>query len=325
MVAPPEYPPDLYYGSKPLNIRFRTTEGGRRQHFCLNNRTLHLTDEQFTHGTYETGALLGTFCREFCSPGRVKDHSPCPAFVDNYMVGTENKGLATVEPGRWVAFDKCPGVGALLDMTETPEERELLRTYLEDKSGQESKWRDELISEWNECWHLIPEGWGVHSRREKFDRVMWSTMRFPALIPQVWLNWLSQASAEEQRRLDENPSRVDFAAFWRGKRHIVEIDGPSHYATAVGSDGYRVDEREYARNLKIARSLTKDGWVLTRIARIEIRDVMEMDALVADLEAYRYLDVLPFHHERIANYRWGLRDLDWVDVDRAYSTDDIPF
>ena len=74
--------------------------------------------------------------------------------------------------------------------------------------------------------------------------------------------------------LDENPSRVDFVSFVNGTGHLIEIGGPSHYAAYDEvTYSYRVDEMAYARNLKIARSLASEGWVLTRIARVEIRDV----------------------------------------------------
>ena len=50
----------------------------------------------------------------------------------------------------------------------------------------------------------------------------------------------------EQKKLEDNPSRVDFMAFCDGERHIIEIDGPSHYAT-LDAGTYVVDERAYAR------------------------------------------------------------------------------
>lgn len=327
MSGPPDYPPDLFYGNKPLDLRFRVAKGGSRQYFCLNNETLHLDDKQFDDGTYVMGSLLSSFCTKHCVARRAgTPHMPCPAFGASYKVGVENKGLATVEPHAMVAFEKCAGVQALLDLTETKEERFLLLNYMQDKSGDEGTWRRDLIEKWNACWSRIPEGFGPGSRRAKFDQVMWWTMRFPALIPQVWLNWLHSASAEEQRRLDDNPSRVDFVAFWAGERHIIEIDGPSHYASYNETTRtYSVDEREYARNLKIARSLGIDEWKLTRIARIEIRDVM--DSVFADLEAYKFLEILPFHHNRQYGEQWAIGDLDSVGVQPpvVYASDDIPF
>jgi hypothetical protein len=77
--------------------------------------------------------------------------------------------------------------------------------------------------------------------------MMWWTLRFPALIPQVWLNWLSAAPEDEQRALEENPSRVDFVAFWNGERHVIEIDGPFSLRRFRRGDSDVLDQREGVR------------------------------------------------------------------------------
>jgi hypothetical protein len=164
---------------------------------------------------------------------------------------------------------------------------------------------------------------------------MWRTVRFPALIPQVWLNWLHSASEEHLRALDENPSRVDFVAFYRGDRHLVEIDGPSHYAAYDEvTRSYTVDESEYARNLKIARSLQREGWTLTRVGRIEVKDAMpdEDDAEDGDFGQYAaigsMLRILPFPTRDGYPTRPSYRKLGWAEIGDAISSaayDDVPF
>ena len=65
---------------------------------------------------------------------------------------------------------------------------------------------------------------------------------------------------------------------------------------------YSVDERAYARNLKIARSLERDDWRLTRVGRIEVRDAMpDADADADDdiditgaIQRSKLLRILPF-------------------------------
>jgi hypothetical protein len=320
-------PPTLIYGSDRPDIRFRSS-GGRQQFFCRNNRNLHLRPDDFLCGTYEAGALLHHFCAQHCLPTRINSQNPCPAFVTEHMVGKTNTGLATVTARPWPKWDDCPGVVALLEMTETPEERYFLETYLEDRGGQDREWRNEIVNAWNANWHHEPNGFGADRRQSKFDYLMWRTMRFPALIPQVWLNWLHASSEDDLKILDEYPSRVDFVAFWRGERHLIEIDGPSHYATYDEvAHTYSVDERAYARNLKIARSLQRDGWTLTRIARIEIKDVME-DEDAALWGMYDFLKFLPFFHER-HDAPPHLADLGVAQLAHAAWTgsanDDIPF
>jgi hypothetical protein len=326
MADMPLLPPTLIYGSEMPDVRFRS-RGGQHTFFCRRNRNLHLAQSDLSDGTYEAGSLFGDLCREVCLPPRRHSHQPCPAFVTEHMVGKENKGLASVEPRKFAKWDECAGVRALLDMTETPEERFFLECYIDDKGGDSSEWRQDLIRGWNARWNEVPEGWADTSRRGKFDHMMWQTLRFPALIPQVWLNWLHSASDEDLKILEEYPSRVDFVAFWNNERHLIEIDGPSHYAAYDESTHtYAVDEHAYARNLKIARSLQRDQWELTRIARIEIRDVMESDSAWVELEAYRFLQVLPFHHHRctrVSPQALGVPEIDCYEY--VASGDDIPF
>jgi hypothetical protein len=71
--------------------------------------------------------------------------------------------------------------------------------------------------------------------------------------------------------------------------------------------GGRLDVRAYARNLKIARTLQRQGWHLTRIARIEVRDAskptpgLEPDDIDFDQmgrEAWLVRSVLPFPEDR---------------------------
>lgn len=324
-----EYPKTIFYGTKPLEIRLRS-EGSEQTFFCLNNRTLHLTEKHFLRETYPAGSFLGQLCREFCEPTR-DPMMPCPAFVQSYKVGKdEYKGLASVELHPIPQFEACAGVEKLLGTIEmTDEEKFFWLQYHEDKYADESKWRDGLVEGWNAGWYELPEGWGPKSRRGKFDRAMWWTLRYPALIPQVWLNWLHMASEQDQRRLDENPSRVDFMAFVDGARHVIEIDGPSHYADWDGST-YRVDEREYAKNLKIARSLQRQGWVLTRYGRIEVASAMtvsEDEPFDRWFRCVEMLRVLPFYKreypKQLTFEKLGVPELQARFVPSA--DDNIPF
>lgn len=324
----PLLPPTLIYGSEMPDIRFRS-RGGQHVFFCRRNRNLHLADDDLLHGTYQAGTLLSELCREFCLPKRKHTHAPCPAFVGSYKVGRdENEGLASVELRKVADLAQCAGVAKLLDMTETPEERFLLSSYLDNQMYREAEWRRSLVALWNKHWTHVTDGWDTKSRRGKFDQALWWTLRFPALIPQVWLNWLHSASEEDLKILDEYPSRVDFVAFWNGERHLIEVDGPSHYASYDERvRRYEVDERAYARNLKIARSLQRDGWNLTRIARIEIRDVLEIEDPL--FEVFPMLGLLPFHDaqrlERESATDLGLDELDEAEAAVEAAFGDIPF
>ncbi len=331
MTPAPLYPPTIIYGHEPPNIRLRW-QGGTQTYFCLNNGNLHLTDADFNHqGTYEAGVFLGALCKSYCLPERKSDKQPCPAFVRSWRITKGPGGLASVEPHPVPVWRECGGIKALLALMQTEEERFFLLSYLEDKCGDEAKWRDQLVSDWNEHWSAVRNEWGATSRRGKFEQMVWWTVRFPALIPQVWLNWLYAAPEDVVGVLEDNPSRVDFVAFWDGERHAIEIDGPSHYADFDDlTRTYVINEKAYARNLKIERSLRTEEWVVTRIGRSEVREAMDADP--ADFFSgfaarSALLGALPFYKNAGYPARLGPRALGVSEIEKAAyaKTDDIPF
>ena len=283
-------PPTLVYGCEKPEMRFRTHQG-RQVFFCLSNSNLHLTDLDLSDGTYEMGSLLGALCDEHCRSQR-SALAPCAAFAHSYQIGVERTGLADVTMHAVPQWEECGGVKKLLEIEMTEEERYLLMAYLDDHWTDEFRWRDCLVAQWNAHWWRVEDGWGKSSRAAMFDRMIWGTIRYPALIPQVWLNWLHAAPDDLLKTLDERASRVDFVAFARGKRHVVEVDGPSHYATYHPSTNlYSPDEKAYARNLKIERWLRSEDWQITRIGRHEVRQaIIEANPF----GAYSLIGVLPF-------------------------------
>jgi hypothetical protein len=310
------YPPTIIYDTKPPDIRLRYDKG-EQIYFCRRNRNLYLTDRDLPNGTYEAGGLLGALCREFCFPRRESRTQPCPGFIKKHMVWSSDESLADVTDK--LELERCLGVRALLDICQTDEERHFLLTYLNLRAYDEYRWRDELIRDWNRASDQVEEDFFC-DKRDKLDRALWATMRFPALIPQVWLNYLTAASEKHIRALDENPSRVDFVAFYNNQRHIIEIDGPSHYSDYRKTTGtYTPNERAYARNLRVERSLRREDWVLTRIARIEVRDAMA--AATADEDDWAWsavalVRILPFEQrypERLSYTDLGLPELAALD------------
>lgn len=81
-----------------------------------------------------------------------------------------------------------------------------------------------------------------------------SQLRLPALIPQAYLNIVSSYRLPKGHPdaffYRDNLCRVDFIALAGGRRHIVEIDGPSHFA----------DESAYTRTVITRRDLEHSGW-----------------------------------------------------------------
>ena len=267
-------PPTIIYGTEMPEIRLRM-QGGEQIVFCLNNGSLRLSDDALRSGTYETGDFLGALCEEHCAPLRV-GYDPCPALVDSHE---EDGGLdlSTVVLHRTPKWELCPGVRRAIEANQTEEERWFFTNYLDIRWAREAHWRGQVIEAWNEGWENIIDylpPYGV--RAGKIDRLIWRTARFAALIPQPWLNWFYGAPECLQEDLAHGqPSRVDFIAFASGRRHVVEIDGPSHYSKwSQKARCYVADEAEYARNLRIERWLASEGWHLTRIGRQEVREAM---------------------------------------------------
>lgn len=118
-------------------------------------------------------------------------------------------------------------------------------------------------------------------------------LAFPALIPEVWLNYLGpDKTADDELHLSENPSRVDFVMVADGKKVVIEIDGKSHYADYHrDTNRWIPDERRYTRNLKIERSLRRQGWEIFRFSDWEVQTCPDdhFEGLVRDLP-----DGIPF-------------------------------
>jgi hypothetical protein len=100
----------------------------------------------------------------------------------------------------------------------------------------------------------------------------------PALIPHVYINWYS---TPEKRCGNEEPYIVDFVfkspAFGTNSLVIVEIDGPSHYASYDRNrKQYTVDETIYAKHLKKDRWLRKQCFKVLRLGNSEIRSITSL-------------------------------------------------
>ena len=111
---------------------------------------------------------------------------------------------------------------------------------------------------------------------------------FPAAIPEVWLNAIgADRTIEDEAHLAENPQRVDFVILGDGRKAVVEIDGPSHYADYnEETSTYTVSQDRYAKNLAVERSLRRQGWEIHRFANVEVEraaDVEQFTHLVDDL------------------------------------------
>ncbi len=108
-----------------------------------------------------------------------------------------------------------------------------------------------------------------------------ATWACPALIPQVWVNWIHYDSTDPHRaeRARREPFRVDFMV-----RHpslgsnfvIIEIDGLSHFGNVRVNDGggrsFNASMDDYTNHLRKDRWLRQRGWHVIRLSNQEIEN-----------------------------------------------------
>lgn len=118
----------------------------------------------------------------------------------------------------------------------------------------------------------------------------------PALIPQVWVNWIHYDAKDKHRavRVKQEAFRVDFMLRSNdlGGFVVIEIDGSSHFGgrSFVGQDGKRMFEASmeaYTLHLRKDRWLRKQGWNVIRLSNLEVdeigKDQNKFKALLADI------------------------------------------
>lgn len=76
-------------------------------------------------------------------------------------------------------------------------------------------------------------------------------------------------------------------------------DGPTHWAEWDGQ-GYVANEEAYRRTLVVQRSLRRDGWIVTPVARREVTEAMESQAFPPWSAV---LSVLPFGRPKYPEFR----------------------
>lgn len=165
----------------------------------------------------------------------------------------------------------------LLEMTGSKTEAKFLRLYL--KANQE----------------------GIGHPADDYEYAPWG---YPALIPQVWVNWyhLDPKDQERAERAREEPFRVDFVMKQTEAQIgsgfvIIEIDGASHFGSyevdAVGNVTVESSMDDYTEHLKKDRWLRKKGWEVVRVSSQEVKEIEDEDGLIGFLDDI--LDRPPYH------------------------------
>ena len=258
--TPRNLPSPIIFGPAFPNLRLIMKHGTQSVE-SRTNRNLFLGSYDFTDdGTYTMGRFLQQLGA--CKEAHTAADGWCPMLFgaeeryDDYF-GNHTEHVLLAKP----QIGACPGVGGLLELCQTESQRRFLKFWCESQATYAS-----------EGWDEEAETPSQHTRAG-----MQARLGFPALIPEVWLNYLGpDKSADDEIHLEENPSRVDFVLFGRGRKAVVEIDGPSHYADFNESTRrYVVSEQRYTKNLRIERSLKDHGWEVHRFSDYEIKAVPE--------------------------------------------------
>jgi len=188
------------------------------------------------------------------------------------------------------SLDRCPLVEYLLSLAHPKAEgqRRFLELYLARALPERERLR-ELTRYFNQ-----PLAEGVHGRIDLPERLsllklaLEDTMKQPALLPEVWLTYsfggIARLAANDPLReyIEHHPSVVDFVMLWKGQRHVIEIDGPSHYSEERG--GRLVpSEAKYTHNLKVDRGLRSEGWQVHRFSNLEVLSSDDLVYAVVDL------------------------------------------
>jgi hypothetical protein len=128
----------------------------------------------------------------------------------------------------------------------------------------------------------------------------------PALIPQVWVNWIHYDSKDEERaeRRQKEPFRVDFMlkdSEIQEDPIIIEVDGASHfgnyYTDPAGELTLEASMEGYTQHLKKDRWLRDKGWSVYRISSLEVQrldEVSDFGCFYEDLFG-KYIGDLPFY------------------------------
>jgi very-short-patch-repair endonuclease len=124
----------------------------------------------------------------------------------------------------------------------------------------------------------------------------------PALIPQVWVNWIHYDARDQKRaqRVQREPFRVDFMMKDEEISEsllIIEIDGLSHFCdfriNPVGSPIPHPSMDSFTEHIIKDRWLRKQGWQVFRVSSQEVEQCENFSDLFFDVVGKWIIDI-PF-------------------------------
>lgn len=318
-----DYPYPIIFGAvdpqNPFPVLNIKTEGRETRIFSRTNYNLFLEPQDAKHLTI--GALLKKLGREITSQcdGCHKEFGWCRLIYESvagewWNIEKTGELPPSASPENYfrqykigLGWHNCKVYELLLNICETNAERKFLEQYLL-AVGLKLRMKgveDAYLKKREPDFTNIRTLWD-------FTECLLDDLQYPALIPQVWLNFIWDKSLgvfdPERGYLDENPSRVDFIMLTDQQKHVIEIDDPGHYAT-FREGKYTVNEEQYTKNLRIDRRLKWDGWIVHRFSRWEVRSAFNIDYFMAVLGLWEHQGIRadPCQHGRFF-MNWLLKE-----------------
>jgi hypothetical protein len=306
---PKNIPSPLPYG--PTKPHFQMyMKRGKQVFVSRTNLNLVLTDDDFTDaGTF----TMGTFLHSLPDCRAVHEQQVCPCLVaaaNQFMSADEDIDPSLFSWHPRLDLEACPGIQRLIGFCSTRQQGQgpvaqaiFLERYLRALHASVENLPEALTEAAQQS--------SLMSLYSLNRALVLRAFHFPALVPEAWLNVVDRDDPTEEdiQHLSENPQRVDFALFARGYKAVIEIDGKTHYGfQKQGTGQWVASEQRYTKNLRIERSLRRQGWGIYRFSNLETRETPTEE----------YLDML--HSAAIP----GIQLAQWVTPDDL-ALDDIPF
>lgn len=124
----------------------------------------------------------------------------------------------------------------------------------------------------------------VYLEERDFNQLHSKLFNFIFPVPQVWVDVIPKPPPgsdwkqwQRQNQSKSLPQRVDFLFTYKGKRHIVELDGKTHYAEKMGGQ-WQPSESRYRQTLSDTRWLRYCGFEVHRFTNEEIIELYDPDS-----------------------------------------------
>ena len=299
-----EMPNHMIFGAGLPRIEM-TTEGTKDYTYSRNNYNLYREDcDVDEKGTFSIGCLFKAarncpFCLRWTNvtvPVCEATCEPCSILAEKYeelrtrdgAIPGNGSRLRRIHLHKEPHLYECEVLSALLGCTTTPAERKFAEAYYrlaisgmdfpEDAVfcfGDLRKTYGDFLQSWHEDQpRLSPEA----REPKEVIRAIIECLAAPALIPKVWFDCTYAPGEQAESRMKE-PTCVDFLFIFENKVHVVEIDGPSHYARRDSSGRWMADEEAYTTNLKLERYLHIRGYEVHRLSDWEVLNATESELI----------------------------------------------